>query len=439
MRRALSVMTGLLLLAAARPATAGGYDTPMLYSARHMGMGGTAVAYVNDPSALFHNPAGLGRIKRLSLLGDFSLLAGGITSSPNPAALNTASEPVIAPFFLVGGGIRILKWLTAGLAVYPVASASGAYKYKNSTGTDYEDSTKLVFIEISPGVAANFDAINLRVGAGYRLTTVSLARKQIVGGNRAVDFDMSGWNFGGFRVGAQWDPIPKHLAIGFSYRHVTRTTVKADQVYVPSLIGGCGLGTAECVAKNGEAEFTLPGRFIFGVRGDLANFGAAIDLEYALASQNERTTLAGTKVGTPACDPATAPDKCLLALDNVFLWDNSLTLRVGGEYRIRLGEKNAILPRLGFVYDARTSKKEYPTAFGTPPGPTYIFTVGGGFERGPFRANLAYAYRFGSATVTDQDLTASGASHQTCAFCSYAGDYKIHLNGIYVDFSYDFE
>ena len=40
-------------------AQAGGYDTPMLYSARHMGVGGAAAGYVNDPSALYHNPAGL--------------------------------------------------------------------------------------------------------------------------------------------------------------------------------------------------------------------------------------------------------------------------------------------------------------------------------------------------------------------------------------------
>src|SRR5689334_25443807 len=35
-----------LVLSAPRLARAGGYDTPMLYTARHMGMGGTAIGYV---------------------------------------------------------------------------------------------------------------------------------------------------------------------------------------------------------------------------------------------------------------------------------------------------------------------------------------------------------------------------------------------------------
>jgi long-subunit fatty acid transport protein len=438
-KKLFGTIAGLFLLGAAAPAAAGGYDTPMLYSARHMGMGGAAVAYVDDPSALFHNPAGLGRIKKISLMGDFSLLAGKIRSSPNPAAPNLDSEPVIAPFFLVGGGFRILKWLTAGVAVYPIASASGAYKYKNAGGSDTEDSTKLVFIEISPGVAANFDAIGLRVGAGYRLTSVSLTRQQIIGGSRALDFEMSGWNVASFRAGVQWD-APKYLKVGITYRHKTTTKVKQDAPYVPWAFGGCAPGS-ECTAKDGESEFTLPGKLSFGLRGDLANFGAAIDLEYGFYSQNEKSTLAGIKVGSPPCvdNPATEANECTIALDNVFLWENALTLRVGGEYRIALGEKNRVIPRLGFVLDSRTSRKEYPTAFGTPPGPTYVITAGVGFERGPYRANLAYGYRFGSATITDQDLTASGSAHQACPFCSYPGDYKITLNGVYVDFSYDFE
>src|SRR5688572_4305347 len=62
------ILVALLYPAAAR---AGGYDTPMLYSARHIGMGGTAIGYVSDPSALFHNPAGLAQTGRFSVLGDF--------------------------------------------------------------------------------------------------------------------------------------------------------------------------------------------------------------------------------------------------------------------------------------------------------------------------------------------------------------------------------
>ena len=57
----------LMGLTSSAPVQAGGYDTPILYSARHMGMGGTAISFVDDPSALFHNPAGLSHTKFISL------------------------------------------------------------------------------------------------------------------------------------------------------------------------------------------------------------------------------------------------------------------------------------------------------------------------------------------------------------------------------------
>src|SRR5688572_6821013 len=121
--RRLSMVAGAVLLWAWAPEVhAGGYDTPMLYTARHLGMGGAAVGYVDDPSALFHNPAGLGHTGRLSLMGDFSLLVGTIHGSPEDGpGENQESNTTVAPFFLVGGSVRILDWLSAGLAVYPVA------------------------------------------------------------------------------------------------------------------------------------------------------------------------------------------------------------------------------------------------------------------------------------------------------------------------------
>src|SRR6187431_2609322 len=119
-----------ILLSAPRVARAGGYDTPMLYSARHMGMGGTAIGYVKDPSGLFHNPAGLGHIERGEVLGDFSLLVGGIHASPSflPSGRDIDSETTVAPFFLLGGAYRVHRMITLGVGVFPIASSGATYK-----------------------------------------------------------------------------------------------------------------------------------------------------------------------------------------------------------------------------------------------------------------------------------------------------------------------
>jgi len=417
-------LTGLLALgvslAAPRAARAGGYDTPMLYSARHMGMGGTAIGYVKDPSALFHNPAGLGHVERGEVLGDFSLLVGGIHGSPSAAASgrDIDSQTTVAPFFLVGGAYRIHPLITLGVGVFPIASAGATYKY--GTG-NFQDSTELFFLETSPAIAVN-PLPNLRFGMGYRITYVHLSRYQgdpDSGSTPNIDFKMSGQNFTGLRAGVQWSPL-SWLEFGVVYRNKVTTKVSNSH--------GIALLTDY---TDISTRFTLPAKLGFGTRADFDRFhvpaSLTVDFEYAFNSQNTGDPLEGTPA--PGSGGATS-------VPNLFEWKNSQTYRVGAEYRI-LHDANAQLDRVplrvGYVYDSQTANATYPTAFGTPPGPTQVVTLGTGYNGGKWQANVAYAYRFGSGAVTNPDNIA-------CAFCSYAGkdDYSIHLHGMYLDASYKF-
>jgi len=416
-KRTMGAVLALGTLAWASPAAAGGYDTPMLYSARHMGMGGTAIGYVSDPSALFHNPAGLARIDgRVSLMGDFSLLVGDIQGSPAEPDQNVTSNTTVAPFFLVGGAFRITDWLVAGVAVYPVASAGATYEYEREVGgmtRQFEDATTLLFIEASHGVAVEVPDTGITLGAGYRITYVSLDRTTDRDGEPILGLDMKGTNFLGFRAGAQWEAIEDQLSLGVSYRHKTVTEVTQDEAVTQ-------LGMAE----NGRTEFTLPSRLGFGVRGDYDDFGVAIDLEYGFNSQNEQSVLAGEIGGSE------------VELANVFAWEDAVTLRVGAEYRIEVAEGRTLSPRLGYVFDDKTANEHYPTAFGTPPAHTQVVTAGAGYEAGDYEVGLAYAYRWGSAEVTEADVD---SAPESCAFCGQAGEYALGLHGIYLDFSYDFQ
>lgn len=403
-----------ILLSAPSVARAGGYDTPMLYSARHMGMGGTAIGYVKDPSALFHNPAGLGHIERGEVIGDFSLLVGGIHASPGaaPAGRDVDSETTIAPFFLVGGAYRVHPMITLGVGVFPIASAGATYKYGSG---NYQNSTELFFLETTPAIAFN-PLPNLRFGLGYRVTYVALSRYQgdpDSGTTPVLDFEMSGWNFAGFRAGVQWSALP-WLEFGAVFRNMVNTKVTNSH--------GIAL-TQEYTDIS--THFKLPAKLGFGSRVDFDRFGVpgslAVDFEYAFNSQNKGDPLQGTPA--PGSDGASS-------VANVFEWRNSQTLRLGAEYRIL---HDHVPLRVGYVYDTQVGNATYPTAFGTPPGPTQVFTVGTGYKRGVWQANVAYAYRFGSGAVTNPD-------NMACAFCSYAGkdEYKIHLNGLYLDASYKF-
>jgi len=401
-------------------ASAGGYDTPMLYSARHMGMGGTAVGYVHDPSALFHNPAGLGDVAQVSALVDFSLLLGKLQASPNITARNVDSELTVAPFFMVAGAFRLTPWLSAGLGIYPIASSGATYQYG---APGFEDKTSLLFIEATPALAANL-AKGLSVGLGYRVTFVSLERytgNRDDGSTPFLDFKLTGYNFASFRAGLKWQPTPR-LSLGLVYRQKVTTHVTNEM----------GIAT-RAVYRDISTDFLLPTKFGAGARYDFddlgPHLGVALDLEYSLNSENEGSPLRGTPAGS----------NTEVAVPNVFAWKNSVTLRLGAEYRLladpALGRDRLAL-RAGYVFDSRVANPQYPTAFGTPPGATQVLTTGAGYDFGHWQSNIALAYRFGSATVTTDDLNAPG--RKECAFCGSSGEYSIRLTGIYVDASYAF-
>jgi long-chain fatty acid transport protein len=418
MKHAYSFLAVCLALSFVTRASAGGYDTPILYSARHMGMGGTAVSYVNDPSALFHNPAGLARIKRAAVLANASPLIGGIKASPGPqeGATDIKSETTFAPFFLVGGAYRITDYLVAGVGVYPVASAGGEFKYTSNPGKASEQEvtnrTTLLFLEASPGLAFNLPG-NVTLGASYRITYVSLERYQ--GGTFTQsgmpstfhDFELSGLNFLGFRLGAQWaGEFGAHaLKFGAQYRHKTITEIDADK------------GTAAGLEfTDVNTKFILPSRISFGGRYDIADFGVAVDMEYGFNGQNEGYPLKGTtSVGTGASVP------------NLFNWSNSITLRSGLEYRFA---DKRVPVRAGYIWDQKTSNPDYPSAFGTPPGPSHVVTAGAGWNGGPWQVNMALAYRMAQGEVNTPD--------PMCAFCGAKGKdaYELWMLGYYLDFSY---
>lgn len=429
-------LSALALAGALAPtqARAGGYDTPMLYSARHMGMGGTAVGYVGDGASLFHNPAGLGQVGRAHLLVDISLLVGDLQASPVAGVENVGSERTVAPAFLLGGAVRVHERVTLGLGVFPVAAAGGEYRYARPgmTGdTDVRDSTTLNFFEITPAIAVNIDEIGLRIGASYRVTYVQLDRSRVDSPTSDrprpdLQINASGFDFLGFRLGLQYQP-PQHpnLQLGLNYRHKTVTDVESSGVVYASY-----LRLADVTATT---RFVLPSRLEFGARYDFGEANAeglfagavAFDFLYAFNSQNEES---GFRVGG-------------IEFVQVFDWSNEVTLRLGGEYRV-LDRRMPL--RVGYSFDGKTGNPRFPTAFGTPAAATHIMTAGLGYDAGPWELNIAYARRMGSATVTQADIDAGNQERTDrgealCRLCGAPGNYEITLNGLYLDFSYDWD
>lgn len=410
------LVLGAVLLLPSK-ARAAGFDTPILYSARHQAMGGTAIASVDDPSAGFHNPAGLQGVRGLGFIGDFSLILGKVRATPDDLSgdpQNRKSETVVAPFFLLGGGYRVHEWLTLGLAAFPVASGGAEYRYDLDVGSGPEpklDSTEILFLETTPMLSLNVPKDRwlpgkLAIGAGYRVTYASFERKLgDVGNPQYLDLALKGANFSGFRIGVQYQPI-EPLKLGVVFRNKIVATTKAD--VAPAVLGKPG--------TDGELDFTLPAKLGFGARVDFGEIGVATDVEWAFQSQNKRPFLKGVRDGD------------YVEVPNVFDWHNGVTWRVGGEYR--LGKLPTIPLRIGYIFDSKVTNERYPSAFGTPPAPTHTLTAGVGYVEEHWQVNLAATRRMGSANVESTDNLA-------CAFCGYPGKYKITMTGFYVDASVD--
>lgn len=400
-----------------RTASAAGYDTPILYSARHQAMGGTAIGYVDDPSAAFHNPAGLQGVKGLAFLGDFSLILGKVQASPQPPPTEPSieSKTVVAPFFLLGAAYRLSDLLTIGLAGFPVASGGAEYEYELAPGINWTDSTEIVFLEATPLLSLNVprDALlpgKLSFGAGYRVSMVTLERRQgDVEEPQLLDLELSGVNFTGYRAGLQYQPI-EELKLGVVYRNKIRVKTEADD----------GLAVLQ-KWKDIELEFTLPAKLGFGARVDVGPVGVAADVEWAFQSQNKQQELSGVPVGGSERE----------AVTNVYNWQNGVTGRFGFEYRLGDIEDGQFPLRAGYIIDSKVSNKAYPSAFGTPPAPTHTLTLGVGYKRDRWQVNLAGSRRMGSTTIAKEDLG------KGCGLCSYQGDYKMTMTGMYIDVSVD--
>ena len=418
-------MVGACLLAWAPAAQAGGYDTPILYTARHMGMGGTAISYVDDPSALFHNPAGIGRTKFATVLGDLSLLLGNVTACPDENDVSVKSELTVSPAFLIGVTVRPLRtvledndFLGIGFAVYPVAAAGATFKYVSrysTNGKSWDDSTTLRFFELSPGLSLHLpesiakDFGYLSIGFGYRIIYASLDRFKGAsdGSYDFLSLSLSGFNFEGFRIGLQFS-LFEYLDFGLTYRHKTRTEITGDSSV---------LFTIDHNATS--MPLILPSKLGFGLRGNFGPISLAADLEYGFYSQNERDNIVAEQKNSTSTTP----------LPSVNEWQDAITFRFGAE--VSFLEDGRL--RMGYILDEKVANEDYPTAFGTPPGRTHSVTIGGGYVSGPWSVNLAYAYRHGAAETGEAPLPSD------CPACGKAGRYEIDLHGVYVDLSYEFD
>ena len=116
---------------------------PGVHDARSIAMGGTGVAHIDNASAIFHNPASLEQIKRLSITLSFSpsfpTMTTPFTDRMSGTVTSRTSSAKFVPYFLAGAAYRILDRVVIGGAVYLETGFGSVYKaVPEAGGSDIE-------------------------------------------------------------------------------------------------------------------------------------------------------------------------------------------------------------------------------------------------------------------------------------------------------------
>lgn len=407
--RVAKVLAAIGVLFGAPAAEAGGLDIPTLYTARHAGMGGTAIAGVHDASAVYNNPAGLGATDHATALADVSVFLTDQQTSPDYPDQNIKSGYRVGPAPFLAGAIRVHDYVALGLGAYPLGAVSGRFEYANSFGNPTLNQQTALAFEISPAVAIE-PLPNLRFGLGYRITMLEFDRHLGPKSDPStVDIDTFGANFAGFRLGAQWDPVP-HISLGATYRHKISVSANTDR--------GRLLGQP---VTDVTGTLVVPASFGLGVRLDLDPVSVAIDYDLIFNSQFDKLVVKGTL----------PTQGSTLNVPFTFNWSDSSTFKVGGQYRI---DKTSL--RAGYAWDGQFINRAYPSTFSSPPTVGHYFTVGAGIDLGKVELGFALVHRLGqSATIREEQI----ASKAECPFCGSSGTYASRLSAAFVDVSFAFD
>lgn len=413
-RRAL-VPAGLVSLSIGDPpAWAAGSEPPSLHAARQQGKGGTGIASAQDPSALFHNPAGLRGV------GGVELLASGGLAFPDlrvaPRGTNGAkSSSAVVPFGMLAVAWRAHDWLSLGASWQPIAGGRPEFEYELPSEVRMVQKLDLAVIEFSPGASLNVPAGRwlpgeLSFGVGYRLTSYALEQSASpAGGESLLRLDVGQWHARGFRAGIQYSPVPA-VGLGLVYRSRLRLRAVQDA----GLIGGQPV-------RDLVVRTVLPAKLGAGLRLGNESVSGAFDWEYSFGSQNRSFEIDALAGGQP------------LALLTPQQWTNTATLRLGVEFG--LGPLHEWRLRLGYIRDGAMTSQRFPSLFSSPPTETHSLTFGVGYGGPRWSLNAAVTDRFGSVQIPVEAV----APDTECASCGGPGFFGQHVATVLFDASLRFE
>jgi hypothetical protein len=386
------LLTACLLASLLAPALAAANPEPTAYDSRSIGMGLTGVTYLDQPTALVHNPANLEGIDKLGFTIHFTALMvnqrapvqgpnttvdSGVGFGPIPSGFVAGR---IAPRVVFAGGIYIETGYGsdfAGATCLDGAPVGGPPDYIPSTpdsnppctNIEPQDLSVSFFVgEFSTGFSFRAHEKFL-LGLALRLPFAKQTADlwQNVGAALGSPFygrvtnNIGGMGFPSLRFGFTIKPHRK-VRISGMYRMYSKIKMTGT-TETPLSPGG------DPLTIDAEADWFIPHAFSFGLSYQ-ANSHLLLAVETRL--QFHGADKSGNKNQTVI---ASSDGAVLSTVVVPFGWQNAWNVKVGFEYRFT---KDLLALRLGAAISEAATTAAFAQYFTPPPAPPNFSTASAG-------------------------------------------------------------
>lgn len=353
-----------------------------IHGARAAGMGTAFIGLADDPSALLYNPAGITQLSGSQIYTGVTVLAPRSEYSSVVANETTKSRYFFPPHLYWTSELGT-RQLVFGLAL-DAPFGIGGRQWDEQGATRYLSTENMITtFAVNPTVAWKVTPkLSLAAGVDYLYADMQMERmidQSLVGaadGRARVETDGDDWgyNFGLlFRTNDFWQ-------FGLAYRSEIKVDFNGDMrlsgIAAPlqPLFGGADFSTAVQTAS------TFPEIYSIGVAlRPTDRLVLAVDAELVRWSSFDQSTL---KLAQPV--RAAGLTDTTTTLD----WDDSLQLKIGGEYRLNEAWKL----RAGYAF-IQGVVPEHTLGPENPDADQHNFSIGAGWQKG--NLTLDWFYDFG--------------------------------------------
>jgi long-chain fatty acid transport protein len=395
--------------------------------ARGMGFAGAFTAQANDPSAIFHNAAGIAFLKGHQLYFGGTLIHPSSTfTGANPFPGATVTEKADVGLLIPPAAYythQFSERLVLGVGLHTPFGLTTKWANPDTfSGRFVSQSATLKGFSINPTIAYKLaDRLALGGGPDIRVSWVSLQRRvavinpftQKVADAATVKLDSNKDVSVGFNVGAL-AKISDTLSAGVQYRHKVNASYTGVATFTQSPTGNAQfdtLLTARLPAGSQPLTTSIgfPAIVTTGVAWAPGDWTFEADVDWYQWSTFRRLSIVFT-------------DRADLSEDIVENYKNTLQYRFGVERR--MSERYAV--RGGYFFDQSPAPAASVSPL-LPDADRHGFALGGTWKAGPFHADAAAWFLLSPSRSTE------GLNRD-----QYNGTYKSHAVtlGIFLGYSF---